>query len=168
MSSNQHVLGAKREMVRSGSAHWALYVAGALSLEAGIVHLFEAPEHWLFWWGYGVFFVATGLAQALFSILVVWRPGPLLFLIGIALNFSMIVIYAISRTSGIPFLGPHAWQAEWPGQLDVLATAAEVGLVFLLVASLDGTFRRITINALFFVSAFLWLLRISGVLTEPF
>jgi uncharacterized protein (DUF305 family) len=44
----------------------------------------------------------------------------------------VVVLWLVTRTSGIPFFGPHAWEVEAAGTLDLAATAAELALVFVL------------------------------------
>src|SRR5215217_7330059 len=50
---------------RIGARGWdrTLYAAAALSLLAGLIHLWVAPEHFEEWWGYGVFFLVAGAVQ---------------------------------------------------------------------------------------------------------
>src|SRR5438477_7194861 len=38
-------------------------IAAGLSLAAGLIHLVAAPEHLHEWWGYGYFFLASGIGQ---------------------------------------------------------------------------------------------------------
>jgi cell filamentation protein len=40
-----------------------LYAASALSLLAGLIHLWVTPEHFEEWWGYGLFFMFAAAAQ---------------------------------------------------------------------------------------------------------
>jgi len=52
-----------------------LYVAAALSLLAAIIHLWVMPEHFEEWWGYGTFFLVVALAQGLYALFLLGRPG---------------------------------------------------------------------------------------------
>jgi len=51
-----------------------LYAAAELSLIAGLVHLWVAPEHFEEWWGYGSFFLVAAAAQLLYAPLLLRSP----------------------------------------------------------------------------------------------
>lgn len=138
-----------------------VHLTAALSLAAACVHFAYADSHFEDWWGYGVFFVAAGNAQALFAALLVWRPRAWLPLAGIAGNLAIVVVYVLTRTNGIP-LGPHARVVEEAGAVDWLTTAAQVAIIAALVAMLDGRLRRWLINGLMLLGAVAWLLRLLG------
>jgi hypothetical protein len=138
-----------------------VYLAAALSLGAGYVHFAYAESHFQEWWGYGVFFVLAGNLQALFAALLVWRPRAWQPLVGIVGNLGIVVVYVISRTSGIP-LGPHARVVEAAGAIDWATTAGQVAIIAALIAMLDGRRRRWIINGLMLLGALAWLLRLSG------
>src|SRR3712207_9134364 len=61
---------------------------------------------------------------------------PLLLLLGVGGNLSIVVLYLLTRTVGIPFFGPHAGEVEGVGVADLSATAAELALVVALLAAL--------------------------------
>ena len=109
----------------------ALYVA-ALSLLAAAIHLWVTPEHFDEWWGYGTFFLVVTAAQALYAVaLLRWSGRPLL-LLGVAGNLAIVILWLVTRTTGIPLLGPHAGDVEVVGTPDVVCTLAEVGIVLVL------------------------------------
>lgn len=118
-----------------------LYSTAALSMTAASIHLWVAPEHLAEWWGYGVFFLMVALAQGLFGVAVLRWPTRPLLLAGIAGNLGIVAFYIISRTAGIPFIGPHAGEVHAAGTLDLISVAAELGLVGLLVV-LAGESRK--------------------------
>ncbi|MGI8729012.1 MAG: hypothetical protein ACR2LK_03320 [Solirubrobacteraceae bacterium] len=138
-----------------------VYLAAALSVAAGSVHLAYAASHFEEWWGYGVFFLAAGNLQILFGVLLVWRPHRWLPLAGVVGNLAIVTVYVISRTSGVP-LGPHARVVEHAGTLDWVTTAAQVAIIVALLAMLDGRVRRWIINGLMTLGVLAWLLRLSG------
>ena len=141
-----------------------VYAAAALSLVAALVHLWATPEHFnSSWWGYGAFFVATALAQGTFAIAVLRWPGTLLCVAGILGNLSIIAMYVVTRTSGIP-VGPEAGMIEDPGALDMTSMVAQVGIVIVLVAMLGDVARRRMVNVLFLVGVAVWLLKFTGVI----
>ncbi|CAN5648112.1 hypothetical protein BH20ACT11_BH20ACT11_04490 [soil metagenome] len=146
------------------SVSLAVYAAAALSLAAAGAHLWAFPEHLLMWWGYGAFFLAVALAQGICAVLLLrWPAAPVCFA-GIWGNLSVVTLYIVTRTSGVPF-GPHAGKMEGAGLLDMAATAAELGIVLALVTLLGGVARQRTVNALLLLGAVLWAARIAGLLS---
>lgn len=141
----------------------AVYVAAAFSVAAALIHLWVTPEHLEQWWAYGAFFLFAAAAQGLFAVLLLRWPAQPLCLAVIWGNLTIVVMYVVTRTYGTPF-GPHVGKVEAAGLLDMGATAAELGLVIVLVTLLRGTYRRWTINALLLVGGAIWALRLAGVL----
>ncbi len=132
-----------------------------LSLGAAWVHLAYAPPHLRQWWAYGAFFVATGVAQALFALLIVRRRQVWVLAAGVAVNAAIIAMYVVSRTYGPP-LGPHARVPEVAGPVDLATTAAEVCLVGVLLTMMAPRARRHTANLLAAFAALVWALRLTG------
>ena len=112
----------------------ALFVASGLSLATAAIHLWAVPEHLSEWWGYGAFFVAAALLQGLLAVALLRSPSRGLLLSGAFANLGVVALYVVTRTAGIPFVGPHAGEVHVAGALDLTATAAELALVVVLVA----------------------------------
>ncbi len=115
----------------------ALYAVAALSSVAALAHVWAMPEHFEEWWGYGAFFLAVAVAQGLYGVVLLRRgtpPGRSLLLLGIAGNLALVLLYAVTRSVGVPFFGPHAGEVEGVGMLDLSATTAELALVVALAA----------------------------------
>jgi hypothetical protein len=109
------------------------YTAAALSAFAALAHNWALPAHAWGWWGYGLFFLVSAVAQGFYSgLLLIW-PSRFVFLAGITGNAAIVALYAVSRTLGVPFFGPHAGRVEAVGVLDFATAIAEVALVFALV-----------------------------------
>ena len=106
-----------------------LYAAAGLSLVAALVHLWVTPEHLEEWWGYGAFFLVCAAAQALYAPLLLRRPNRAILLLGVAGNLAVVILWLVTRTTGIPLFGPHAGEVEEAGALDLACTLAEVGIV---------------------------------------
>lgn len=138
-----------------------ILVAVSLSLTAGFVHLWGTSEHLAVWWGYGAFFVGIGLAQTFYGFLLLWNPHPLFHVAAIWGNVGIIVVYVLTRTSGIP-LGPHATVIEDAGLFDMTTTVMELVLVIVVVSMLPTAYRTWTINGLVVVGAAFWGLRLIG------
>lgn len=124
-----------------------LRVAGALSLLAAGLHGAVTERHFEEWWGYGLFFVLAAIAQAVLGLVLFAlahehaaeaAPGftRLTLRAGVLGNVAIVTLYLVTRTVGIPFLGPEAGRVEGVGGIDLFSKAAEAVLVLLLVALL--------------------------------
>lgn len=116
----------------TGSAALRVVVLTAALLSAGAaaIHFVVIDMHFGEWWGFGVFFVATGVAQLAWAIAAMWRPTRTLFWIGAIGNGLIVAAWIATRTTGLPF-GPDPWQPETIGFADVVATGFEVAIVLL-------------------------------------
>ena len=136
-----------------------LYAAAALSLIAALIHARVMPEHFEEWWGYGAFFLVCAVAQGLYApVLLRWSGRPIL-LLGAGGNLVVVILWLVTRTTGIPLIGPHAGEVEEVGALDLACTLAEVGIVVGLGAlAMRGlaTQGRIQIVVVFAASAMLF------------
>jgi len=116
-------------------------------LGSGAVHGLLVREHLREWWGYGVFFAVAALVQAVWALALItdavnprdtgahWRGAKLwLYGLGIAGNLLLVGLYAVTRTTGIPFFGPGAGEVEAVGALDIPSKVLELASVALLVA----------------------------------
>lgn len=113
-----------------------VYMAVALSLVAALIHAVVMPEHMAEWWGYGVFFLVTALAQGLYAVALLRWARPPLFAIGIVGNLAVIGLYIVTRTVGVPFFGPGAGEMEAVGPLDLASKVVEAMLIITLMALL--------------------------------
>lgn len=98
-----------------------LFWAAGLCVGALVAHAIDVPDHLKEWWGYAAFFVTIGSLQFFFSLILFIQPwrydetgslrtdrdryGRPFFVIGIVMSAASIIVYIISRTSGLPFLG---------------------------------------------------------------
>lgn len=82
------------------------------------------PEHLRVWWVAGLFFGAIAAFQLGWAALVQLRPGRALLTTGVLVDGAAIALWAVSRTSGIPF-GPNAGIAEPVTRVGVLTVALE-------------------------------------------
>ena len=101
----------------------------AFSLLAALIHLLVTPEHFEEWWGYGTFFLIAAVAQGAYGVALLRWPRPPLLVLGLGGNLSIVVLYLVTRTVGIPFLGPHAGEVEGVGATDLCATVSELAIV---------------------------------------
>ena len=137
----------------------ALRAVAALSLLAAAIHAWVVPEHLEEWWGYGAFFLVCALAQGLYALGLLRRPSRPFLLLGVGGNLAVVILWLVTRTTGIPLLGPHAGEIEEVGGLDLICTFAEIGVVIGLGAlAIRGlpTERRIQIVVVSVASSLLF------------
>ena len=101
----------------------------ALSLIAGLIHLWVVPEHFEEWWGYGTFFLVAAAAQIIYVPLLLRWPNRTVLLLGIAGNSAIVLLYLLTRVVGIPLFGPETGEVEGVGVIDVCATMSEAAIV---------------------------------------
>ena len=154
--------GAVRPATAIAGLSTAALVAAVFSLSAGLVHFVYVPDHWWIWVPYGLFFLGAGLAQtALAALLVARRVGPWIATGAIAMNLSIVCIYAVSRTQyGAP-IGPMRGHAELPRLVDMATTAGELVTVFALLSFLPRRAGRWVSTLLCLAGVYLWWLRIT-------
>ena len=111
-----------------------LFMVAALSLVAGLIHLWVMPEHFEEWWGYGVFFLVAAVAQVVYVPLQLRWPNQIVLLLGITGNSAIVLLYLLTRVVGIPLFGPEAGEVEGVGVIDVCATSSEAAIVVALGA----------------------------------
>ena len=146
-----NVLDHPRQADRSKTV---LHAAAVFSLLAAGIHLWAMPEHFEEWWGYGTFFLVSAVVQGAYAAaLLRWPPGRALLLLGLWGNLSIVALYLVTRTVGIPFFGPHAGEVEGIGAADLSATAAEFALIAVLGAVLLRGLPRERVVVLLFVLA---------------
>ncbi len=128
---------------RSVLARWAVI----LSIAASMVHGLNVQEHLAEWWGYGFFFLFAAAAQFVYGLVLIVQPWNYdetggrrdggryarhFYRAGIAVNTFLILLYLITRTVGIPFLGPSAGQTEPFTPAGVATKLVEAALVLVL------------------------------------
>ena len=132
------------------------FVALATGLTAAIVHAAVVREHLAHWWGYGAFFAVVAVVQAMAAIALFRAPTrKLLGAVAIG-NLSLIALYALSRTIGTSFVGPHAGHAEPVGLIDLISKVAEAVqfgvVIFMMRRSYQPSRRALSLRRFVFVS----------------
>ena len=116
--------------------------AALLSLVAAVIHVWVMPEHFEEWWGYGLFFLVSAAAQALYAVILLRAPTAIVLRVGIIGSLAIIVLWVVTRTTGIPVFGPHAGEIEEIGAIDIASKLVEVLLVILLAVLLRSASHR--------------------------
>lgn len=117
-------------------------VAALLVFVSSFIHAAQIAEHFEEYWLYGAFFAVATCLQAIWAVLVYREPLHRRVLVAGALgNAALIVVWAISRTVGVP-IGPQGWHPEAVGVADVLSKLDELAAIVLIstvLARLRGT-----------------------------
>jgi hypothetical protein len=120
---------AVRSTRRSATAPWPLALTlGLASWSAGLIHLAFMREHFAEYVPFGAFFLLSGVFQLVWAVMVFKRRTPTFFLLGLVANAAFAVLWAVTRTVGLP-IGPEHWTAEAVGAPDVTAKVLEALLV---------------------------------------
>jgi len=106
----------------------------SLAWSAGTVHAVAAVVHLEEWLLAAVFFAIVAVAQFAIGAWLWARPEPRALLFAGASSAALAVLWAVSRTVGLPF-GPEHGHAEGVGVLDLVATGDQV-LILAAVAAL--------------------------------
>jgi hypothetical protein len=105
-----------------------LFTLALCSAGAATIHAVVCPEHFREYVAFGAFFAVAAALQGAWAVVALLRPTRALLVVGAAGNAAVILVWAVSRTAGLP-IGPEVWQPEAISVLDVVAALLEVGLV---------------------------------------
>jgi hypothetical protein len=112
--------------------------ATALAASLGLLHVLATPLYFDQWLGYGVFFFTVAVLEVMYSMaLAVARPSRTLLWLGIVGNALVIALWAVTRTIGVPFLGPMAGEVLPVGLLDGVAQILAATLIIHLAVLLN-------------------------------
>ncbi|MDQ1534899.1 MAG: hypothetical protein QOF28_2660 [Actinomycetota bacterium] len=146
------------ERARSKPARLArgglLFTLVLCSAGAATIHAVVCPEHFREYVAFGAFFVVAAALQGAWAVAALLRPTRALLVVGAAGNAAVILVWAVSRTAGLP-IGPEVWQPEAISVRDVVATLLEVGVVLgasFLLTRREATAPRSAWRASHFVS----------------
>jgi hypothetical protein len=104
-------------------------VLASLSGGAGLIHVAVISLHLREYWLYGVFFAVASALQIAWAYRMLRAPSRKLLVMAVIGNAAVILLWLLSRTSGLP-IGPEPGTAEALGWRDGVATSYEAGLVF--------------------------------------
>ncbi len=100
--------------------------AALLTVGAALIHVGVSADHFQEWWAAGLFFLVSAAAQLGWALWCWSRPSSRrILLAGAGGSVALALVWAVSRTSGLPF-GPEAGVAEPVGIADTVCVALEV------------------------------------------
>ena len=109
-------------------AHLIVLAAALLSAGAAAIHYAVIKGHFDEWWGFGAFFVASGIAQLAWAVLAVTWPSRPLFWLGVLGNGAIVALWVVTRTAGT-LVGPDPHTPEPLGLADGISTGFEAAIV---------------------------------------
>ena len=123
-------------MRRHGSAQVAATVsfAATLAVVSAVIHALVVGPHWSQDPWVGAFFALASLGQLVWSAAIVLRPARWLAAAGSFGSAGLVLIWAVSRTTGLTVAGV-ATGREPVGWLDAATTLFEVGVVVACVVA---------------------------------
>ena len=119
----------------SGAGDLLLYTAALASAGAAAIHFSVIKMHFDEYRLYGVFFVASGVAQLVWPIWLLLRRWAPLLVLGAVGNAAIVVLWLVDRVGAMP-IGPDARAPSPFGVGDSVASGFEVLLVVACVAAL--------------------------------
>jgi hypothetical protein len=122
-----------------GRAYLIVLQMALLSAGAAAIHFAAAGSHFREWWGFGVFFVASGVAQLAWALLAVKSPSRAVWWVGVLGNAAIVALWILTRTVGT-LVGPDAHTPEPVGVPDAVASGFELAIV--LAVLLGANARR--------------------------
>jgi multisubunit Na+/H+ antiporter MnhC subunit len=117
--------------------------AALLTAAAAAIHFAVIPEHFDEDWTLGLFFTAAAWSQLLWALLMVRADNRGLLLAGVAGNLAIALVWAASRTTGLP-VGPNSGARESVEFIDLLATALEILAATVIVIALRSRPRAMS------------------------
>ena len=120
---------------RRSSVVWAAALA---SMGAGVVHAAVCPDHFREATLYGEFFLGAAAAQICWSVVALLHPTRNLWHTGVGLHGSIVALWAVTRTTGLP-VGPLRWTPEASTGIDRLAVMFELAAFISCISCLCST-----------------------------
>ena len=108
-----------------GTTAAARNLSSVATAGSALVHFAVAPEHFAEWWGFGLFFVLCAEVQLGWAILLGRIRSNRMLAIGIAGSLALVAVWALSRTTGLPF-GPEPGVPEEIGLPDLVSVVLEL------------------------------------------
>jgi hypothetical protein len=124
-----------RRLPEAGAGDLLVFLAALTSAGAAAIHLAVVKMHFDEYTLFGLFFVASGVAQLAWPIWLVFRRWPPLLVLGAAGNALIVALWGADRIWGVP-LGPTPWKPDPVGFGDGVASGFEVVLVVACIALL--------------------------------
>jgi hypothetical protein len=104
------------------------YSVASAAAGAAAIHYAVVAEHLHEWWGFGLFFVASAVAQLVWAVAIMASRSQVLIWAGVVGNAAIVLLWIVTRTVGT-LVGPEPATPEPIGLADSVATAFEMAIV---------------------------------------
>lgn len=112
--------------------------AGVAMLGSGAIHATVTGHHYEDWPLAGLFFVGLQVSQTLLGLAVILRWGRVVASLAAAASLGALGVWALSRTSGLPF-APEAFRVpEAVGAADLVCAGLEAAALVMLLRFVLG------------------------------
>lgn len=122
-------------VAESGAGDRLLFTAALASAAAAAVHFSVIKMHFEEYTLYGLFFVASAVAQLVWPIWLLLRRWTPLLVLGAVGNAAIVALWAVDRAGWVP-IGPDAKKPPPFGFGDTVTSGFEVLLVLVCIAAL--------------------------------
>jgi hypothetical protein len=117
-----------RQPVEYTKSETVLLLVAALTFIGGLIHVGAGIDHYGEFPLYTVVFCLLAAGQMLWAALLLHHPSRRVLLLGCAFQLGIVVLWALSRTVGVP-IAPRPWVPEELGIADVVETVGEIASV---------------------------------------
>lgn len=161
----------ERARLTSRQRSLAVDAAVALSSAVALAHAVATPDQWHWWAASGVFFALIAIAQGALAVGLLRKPvRDNLLLVGVWGTVSVIAVYVMSRTAGLPLAPPAlAHGSRWmPGRsivpggkshlntFEIATLVVEIVLIMILTGLMTRALRQRTASHLLWIGLVLW------------
>jgi hypothetical protein len=108
-----------------GTGSFARQVGIVSLMGAAVIHAAVVPEHLEEWRVAGIFFIVLALVQVGLAVALLQSQSRRVYLLIAAVSVGTLVLWAVSRTVGLPF-GPEAGEPEVLGRADIVSGILEL------------------------------------------
>jgi hypothetical protein len=115
-------------LAQRGQRCLVTYSVASAATGAAAIHYAVVAEHFDEWWGFGLFFVASAVAQLVWAAVVVASRSRFIIWVGVIGNAAIVVLWVVTRTVGT-LVGPELDTPEPIGLADSVATGFEITIV---------------------------------------
>jgi hypothetical protein len=104
---------------------------------AEMIHVAVMNAHFTEWVGAGAFFLVISVVEGMLAAGLLVVPSRRLCLVAAAISLATVAVWAVSRTTGLPF-GPAAGVPERIGRADSVSTLFEMAAAVWLLMTRNG------------------------------
>jgi hypothetical protein len=117
--------GPSRQPAEYTKSETILVLVAALTFVGGLIHVGAGVDHFAEFPPYTLVFCLLAAGQIAWAALLLRNPSRRVLLLGCAFQLGIVVLWALSRTVGVP-IAPGPWVPEGIGVADLVETVGEI------------------------------------------